>query len=345
MRILVTGAAGFIGFHLARRLLCDGHQVVGIDNLSPCSNVQLKRDRLARIGGGERTPGDFVFHENDICDHALLPRLMEASQPDCVIHLAAQPGARCSVTDPFAYQKTNLEGFLNVLECCRHASKKPRLVYASSSSVYGSNTTLPFSEDQVVDSPLSLYAATKKANEGMAHAYSHLYGLQTIGLRFFTAYGPWCRPDMAIYLFAEAMTQGRPLNVFNYGKMTRDFTYVDDIVEGVVGCVGGSMFGPREIFNIGNGKPENILDVIGLLALALGVKPELQLLPMQAGDMPATWADITRLRAKTGYEPKTALARGIPAFASWYTAYVLGMARKSGEARMSALAEDDSLGV
>lgn len=324
MKILVTGIAGFIGFHLARRLLSDGHQIVGIDNLNPYYRVQLKRDRLALIGGPMRSTGDYCFHETDICDLATLMRIVEEAQPDCVVHLAAQPGVRYSVTHPFAYQKANLEGFLNVLECCRHAAKRPRLVYASSSSVYGGNRTLPFSEDQVADQPLSLYAATKKANEGMAHAYSHLYGLQTVGLRFFTVYGPWYRPDMALYLFAEAMTQGRPLQVFNFGDLSRDFTYVDDIVEGIVGCLRADAFDRCELFNIGNDKPERITDVIDCLAMALGVKPKLHLLPMQDGDVPATWADISRLRAKTGYEPKTTIARGIPAFASWYKAYVLG---------------------
>lgn len=324
MRILVTGAAGFIGFHLVRRLLCEGRHVVGVDNLSPYYSVQLKRDRLALICGQAQAVGEFEFFEEDICDFAGLTRRVEASRPDCVVHLAAQPGVRYSLSHPFACQKANLEGFLNVLECCRHAAKRPRLVYASSSSVYGDSKRLPFSEDQVAGNPLSLYAATKKANEDMAHAYSHLYGLQTIGLRFFTVYGTWYRPDMALFLFAEAMTRGRTLSVFNDGKMSRDFTYVDDAVEGIVGCIGVNTQEQGEVFNVGNDKPEKIMDVIDLLALELGVKPKLQLLPMQAGDVPATWADIRRLRAKTGYEPKTSIAQGIPAFARWYKAYVSG---------------------
>lgn len=323
MRILVTGAAGFIGFHLTGRLLRDGHDVVGIDSMTPYYNVQLKRDRLNILVDAHGTSGRFVFREQDICEFAALKQVFDESQPECVVHLAAQPGVRHSVTNPFDCQKANLEGFLSVLECCRHALPKPRLVYASSSSVYGGNKDLPFSEDQSVDYPISLYAATKKANELMAHVYSQLYGLQTIGLRFFTVYGPWYRPDMALYLFAEAMTQERPVRVFNYGKMWRDFTFVDDVVEGAVRCVIGNRFDRCELFNIGNNKSERLMDMIDVLALELGVKPKLELLPMQDGDLPATWANVDRLKAKTGYEPKTAIGFGIPKFADWYKSYVL----------------------
>lgn len=322
MRIVVTGAAGFIGHHLAGRLLADGHEVTGLDNFNGYYSVQLKRDRHAATLAAYGASGRFRFYEGDICDRAALTRVFDECQPECVVHLAAQPGVRYSIQNPFAYQTCNLEGFLNVLECCRHASQKPRLVYASSSSVYGGNTTLPFSENQAVDHPVSLYAATKKANELMAHVYSHLYDIQTVGLRFFTVYGPWYRPDMAMFLFADAMTQGRPIQVFNYGEMRRDFTYIDDIVDGIVRCVKAGNFDKYEIFNIGNNRSERLTDMIGLLAAELGVTPQLEFVPMQDGDVPATWADISKLRDKTGYQPTTPITVGIPKFAAWYRAYV-----------------------
>ena len=324
MRILVTGSAGFIGFHLAGRLLRDGHDVAGLDNFNDYYSVRLKRDRHALLVSEFGATGRFSFHENDICERVALERVFSEFEPECVINLAAQAGVRYSLTHPFEYQKSNLEGFLSVLECCRHAPRKPRLIYASSSSVYGGNRELPFSEDQAVDHPVSLYAATKKANELMAHVYTHLYGIQTIGLRFFTVYGPWYRPDMAMYLFADAMTRGDPIKVFNRGEMSRDFTYVDDIVEGIVRCMTGVQFAPYEIFNIGNNRPERLLDMIGLLAKGLCVTPQLELLPMQAGDVPATWASIERLNAKTGYAPRTSLSEGIPKFVAWYRSYVQG---------------------
>ena len=323
MRIVLTGVAGFIGFHLAGNLLKDGHVVLGLDNVNPYYDVRLKRDRLAILVSEYGGAGLFVFSETDICDRENLQRIFAETKPECVVHLAAQPGVRYSITNPFAYQTANLDGFLNVLECCRHLPVTPRLVYASSSSVYGGNRELPFSEDQAVDHPVSLYAATKKANELMAHVYTHLYGIQTIGLRFFTVYGPWYRPDMAMYLFADAMTHGRPLQVFNHGEMRRDFTYVDDIVDGVVRCVTGGGFNPFEIFNIGNNRPERLLDVINMLATELAVTPELEFLPMQDGDVPATWANIDRLKSKTGYEPKTSINVGIPRFVDWYKCYVM----------------------
>lgn len=321
MRILITGTAGFIGFHLAGRLLRDGHEVVGLDNFNDYYSVRLKRDRHALLVGEHGASGLFRFYEQDICDRSGLARVFGESRPDCVINLAAQPGVRYSITNPYAYQTCNIEGFLNVLECCRHAPQKPRLVYASSSSVYGGNTVLPFSEDQSVDHPVSLYAATKKANELMAHVYTHLYGMQTIGLRFFTVYGPWYRPDMAMYLFADAMMKGRPIQVFNHGEMRRDFTYVDDIVDGIVRCVKTDTFSPYEIFNIGNNRSERLMDMIGLLATALEVTPQMEFLPMQDGDVPATWANIDKLRAKTGYEPTTPITVGIPKFAAWFREY------------------------
>ncbi len=324
MRVLVTGVAGFIGFHLASRLLREGHDVTGVDNLAPFYNVQLKRDRLSElVGYSDASGGRFVFHESDVCDLPAMNRFCEESQPECIVHLAAQPGVRYSVKYPFACQKANLDGFLTVLECGRSAAVKPRLIYASSSSVYGNNKTLPFSEAQAVDHPVSLYAATKKANELMAHVYSKLYDMQTIGLRFFTVYGPWYRPDMAIYLFADAITQGQPLHVFNGGEMRRDFTYVDDIVDGIMRCISGKNFDRYEIFNIGNNKAERLMDVINLLSAEFGITPKLEFCPMQDGDVSSTWANIDRLKARTGYEPTTSIQIGIPRFVAWYKSYVL----------------------
>ena len=318
MRILVTGSAGFIGFHLTRRLLAEGDQVAGLDNFSDYYRVQLKRDRHALL---EARPG-YRGREMDLCDLARLRQVFEEARPACVVNLAAQPGVRHSLVDPFVYQRANVEGFLNVLECCRHAQPQPRLIYASSSSVYGAGATLPFSEEQCAETPLSLYAATKKANELMAHSYSHVFGLQTIGLRFFTVYGPWGRPDMATWLFAEAMLAGRPIRVFNHGDMRRDFTYVDDIVSGVAACIRAENLPRYGIYNIGNHRSERLLDLIRIMARALGVSdPKLELLPMEAGDMPATYASVDRLRAAVGYEPTTPIEVGIPKFAKWYREY------------------------
>ncbi len=321
MRILVTGSAGFIGFHLTARLLKDGHEVAGLDNFNAYYDVRLKRERQTVLSAAFAGTGRFRFFENDICDLAALSRVFAACRPDCVVNLAAQPGMRDSLRNPFAYRSANLDGFLNVLECCRHAADKPRLLYASSSSVYGCDNFLPFSEEQAADHPVNLYAATKRANELMAHAYTRLYGFQTVGLRFFTVYGPWYRPDMAMYLFADAMVRGQPVRVFNRGEMRRDFTYIDDIVDGVARCVAAAGFAPYEIFNIGNSRPERLVDMIGLLADALGVAPVLEFLPMQAGDLPDTWASIDKLREKTGYSPTTPLAIGVPKFAAWFREY------------------------
>jgi UDP-glucuronate 4-epimerase len=317
MRTLITGTAGFIGFHLARRLLDDGHEVAGLDNFNDYYSVQLKRDRHAQLEGRRGYAG----HEMDLCDLPRLQKLFAEFQPQVVVNLAAQPGVRYSLVNPYAYQRSNLEGFLNVIECCRHMQPQPRLVYASSSSVYGASAKMPFSEDQPVDAPVSLYAATKKANELMAHSYSHLFGLQTIGLRFFTVYGPWGRPDMATWLFAEAMLRGEPIKVFNRGDMRRDFTYVDDIVTGVAACVRAPGLPRCEVYNIGNHRSERLLDMIRIMGSALGVEPKLELLPMQPGDVPATWASIDKLRAAVGYEPTTPIEVGIPKFVKWYREY------------------------
>ena len=317
MKIMITGSAGFIGFHAAKEFLRRGWDVAGVDNYCDYYDVKLKRDRSAIL----RQDARYSERELDICDLEGLRTAFAEESPDVVLNLAAQPGVRYSIDHPFVYQKTNLEGFLNVLECCRHAAKRPKLVFASSSSVYGGNKKMPFEESDQVDSPVSLYAATKKANELMAHTYSHLYGMQTIGLRFFTVYGAWYRPDMALSLFADAMLHGRPVKVFNRGDMRRDFTFVDDIVDGIVRVVECESLPAYDIYNIGNHRSERLMDVIETLAAALGVEPKLEMLPMQPGDVPATYASIDKLRAAVGYEPKTTIREGIPVFAEWYRAY------------------------
>ena len=317
MKIMITGSAGFIGFHAAKEFLRRGWDVAGVDNYCDYYDVQLKRDRSAIL----RQDARYSERELDICDLEGLRTAFAEESPDVVLNLAAQPGVRYSIDHPFVYQKTNLEGFLNVLECCRHAAKRPKLVFASSSSVYGGNKKMPFEESDPADSPVSLYAATKKANELMAHTYSHLYGMQTIGLRFFTVYGAWYRPDMALSLFADAMLHGRPLKVFNHGDMRRDFTFVDDIVDGIVRVVECESLPAYDIYNIGNHRSERLMDVIETLAAALGVEPKLEMLPMQPGDVLATYASIDKLRAAVGYEPKTTIREGIPVFAEWYRAY------------------------
>ena len=317
MEILITGYAGFIGFHASREFLRRGWKVVGIDNFCDYYNVNLKRDRAAML----ECQRGFSARELDICDLAGLQNVFAEESPDVVLNLAAQPGVRYSIDHPFVYEKTNLEGFLNVLECCRHAAKVPKLVFASSSSVYGGNKKMPFEESDQVDTPVSLYAATKKANELMAHTYSHLYKMQTIGLRFFTVYGAWYRPDMALSLFADAMLHDRPIKVFNNGDMLRDFTFVDDIVNGIVRVVEAGNLPLYDIFNIGNHKSEKLLDVITVLAESLGVKPKMEMLPMQPGDVYATYASIEKLNKAVGYEPTTTIKDGIPVFARWYREY------------------------
>jgi UDP-glucuronate 4-epimerase len=303
MKILVTGTAGFIGLHVAESLLADGHEVVGWDNFNDYYSVRLKRDRHARLEKHPRYAGV----EADLADRARLERAFAEHRFDAVCHLAAQAGVRYSLENPHAYVASNLVGFVNVLEACRHA-RTPRLVYASSSSVYGGNTKLPFSESDPVDRPVSLYAATKRADELLAHTYSHLFGLPTVGLRFFTVYGPWGRPDMAMWLF-------------NRGDMSRDFTYIDDVVAGVKASLFAEGLDRFEILNLGNHRPERLMDLIGLIAGELGVTPEMELRPMQPGDVPATYADIDRARARLGFEPRTPLAAGVPRFVRWYREY------------------------
>jgi len=316
VKILVTGAAGFIGMHVCEALLDAGHEVLGLDNFNDYYRVQLKRDRAARLAGRS----GFRMLEMDLTDRSGLTELFASTPFDGVCHLAAQAGVRYSIEHPHVYQHTNLEGFLNLLECCRHHGL-PRFVYASSSSVYGGNTKLPFSEDDRVDTPISLYAATKKANELMAHTYSHLYELPTVGLRFFTVYGPWGRPDMALWIFTERLTRGDSIPVFNHGKMQRDFTYIDDIVQGVLASLTVDGLDPYEILNLGNHKTEALMDMIGTLAGALGVEPQMEMLPMQPGDVPATYANIERARTKLGFEPTTPISMGIPKFVDWYREY------------------------
>lgn len=332
MKILLTGAAGFIGMATALRLLNRGDTVVGLDSLNDYYDVELKLSRLEFL-----TPhANFRFVRMDVADREGMEQLFAAEQFERVIHLAAQAGVRYSLQNPNAYIDSNVVGFMNVLEGCRHTAVQ-HLVYASSSSVYGGNTKMPFAEQDRVDHPVSIYAATKKANELMAHTYSHLYGLPTTGLRFFTVYGPWGRPDMAPFLFTKAILQGQPIKVFNYGNMQRDFTYIDDIVEGVVRVLdrppvtqgkgdadssnetAGSSI--HKIFNIGNQTPVQLLDFIGCLEQALGLKATKEMLPMQDGDVPATYADTDELKAWVGYAPATAIAQGVGRFVSWYRQY------------------------
>jgi UDP-glucuronate 4-epimerase len=315
MKILVTGAAGFIGMHTAERLLARGDQVIGIDNLNDYYDPRLKRDRLLRL---ERHAG-FRFEQVDIADAGALAALFAHEKPQRVVHLAAQAGVRYSLVNPQAYVQSNLVGFANVLEACRHGGIE-HLVYASSSSVYGGNTKLPFAETDPVDHPVSLYAATKKANELMAHTYRHLYGLRVTGLRFFTVYGPWGRPDMAAWGFTQAILEGRPIDVYNHGDMKRDFTYIDDIVEGVV-RVTDRVPGEAKVFNIGHSEPVPLLDFIATLERCLGRKAQMRMLPMQPGDVPATYADVDALAQWVGYRPVTSIDAGLERFVAWYRAW------------------------
>jgi len=310
VKVLVTGVAGFIGMHCAQRLTSRGDEVVGVDNLSPYYSVQLKRDRLKQLS--------IRFHELDIANSSALSSIFEKERPEKVLHLAAQPGVRYSLENPAAYVESNLVGFANLLECCRQ--RLPRhLVFASSSSVYGANSELPWSESQNVDHPVSLYAATKKSNELMAHAYSHLFGLHATALRYFTVYGPWGRPDMSPMLFANAILDEKPIQVFNQGDMQRDFTYVDDIVEGTLRVLDRPQ--PYAIYNIGNHQPVGLLDYIAALERALGKKARLDMKPMQPGDVKATYADTTALARAVGFAPSTPLAQGLQRFAAWFRQY------------------------
>ena len=332
MKILLTGAAGFIGMTTSLRLLARGDEVVGLDDLNDYYEVSLKEARLARL---TVHPG-FRFVKMDVADRAGIEALFAKEKFDRVIHLAAQAGVRYSLKNPHAYVDSNLVGFVNILEGCRHTQVE-HLVYASSSSVYGGNTKMPFSEHDSVDHPVSLYAASKKANELMAHTYSHLYGLPTTGLRFFTVYGPWGRPDMALFLFTKAILEGRPIDVFNFGNMQRDFTYIDDIVEGVIRVLDrvaepnpdyvpdeadpATSNVPYRVFNIGNHNPVPLLDFIGAVEDALGLKAEKRLLPMQDGDVPATYADTAALQAWVGFAPATSIQTGVRNFVAWYRNY------------------------
>lgn len=319
MNVLVTGCAGFIGMHVAARLLDSGHAVVGVDNFDPYYDVGLKEARVARLAD---RPG-FSIARLDLADADAVSALFRNGGVTAVVHLAAQPGVRYSLVNPGAYVRNNLVAFGHVLEGCRHAHVA-HLVYASSSSVYGANHALPFTEDQRVDHPVSLYAATKKANELMAHSYSHLYGLPTTGLRFFTVYGPWGRPDMSPMIFTRAILAGEPIQVFNGGRMRRDFTYVDDIVEGVVRVLErppAAAVAPYAIYNIGNNDAVELETFIATLERLLGKPAQRRYLPMQSGDVPATYASIERLHALTGFAPRTALTEGLARFVDWYKAY------------------------
>lgn len=320
MRVLVTGCAGFIGMHLARRFLDAGAEVTGVDNLNDYYDPQLKRDRLAQLASHPA----FTFHHLDLADGQAVKRLFDAAHFERVVHLAAQAGVRYSLTNPQAYISANLVAFSHVLEACR-AHRPAHLVYASSSSVYGSNQKLPFSVRDRTDTPVSLYAATKKSNELMAHCYSHLYGLPTTGLRFFTVYGPWGRPDMSVFLFTQAILAGKPIAVFNHGRMERDFTYIDDIVEGVVRVTHApppaDAGTPYRLYNIGNHQPVPLMDFIGTLERVLGRQAIKEFKPMQPGDVVSTYADVDDLRAAVGFAPDTPLETGLRRFAEWYRGY------------------------
>ena len=332
MRVLVTGAAGFIGSHLSQRLLARGDEVLGYDNLNAYYDPRLKQARLARL-----LPLDgFSFVQASLEDRAALEAAFDEFKPQRVVNLAAQAGVRYSLENPQAYIDSNIVGFLNILEACRHRGIE-HLVYASSSSVYGANRKLPFSVEDSVDHPVSMYAATKKANELMAHTYSHLFGLPTTGLRFFTVYGPWGRPDMALFLFTKKILAGEPIDVFNHGRHTRDFTYVDDIVEGVIRTLDrvpgpdpthdpmnptpATSSAPYRVYNIGNHQPVELLRYIEVLEDCLGRKAERNLLPLQPGDVPDTYADVDALRRDTDYSPSTSIETGVKRFVDWYTEF------------------------
>jgi len=335
MKVLVTGVGGFIGFHVTKYLLKRGDTVIGLDNLNNYYDVSLKEARLARLKDNERF-GRFEFVRLDLADRPGMEELFIHHKPESIVHLAAQAGVRYSLTNPHAYIDSNIVGFMNILEGCRHTNVQ-HLTYASSSSVYGANTSMPFSIHDNVDHPVSLYAASKKANELMAHTYSHLYNLPTTGLRFFTVYGPWGRPDMALFLFTKAILAGDPIDVFNHGKMQRDFTYIDDIAEGVVRVLDtipqanpdwsgmtpdpGTSKAPYRLYNIGNHSPVELLHFIEVLERTLGRTAEKRLLPMQPGDVPATCADVEDLMQDVGFRPEMTIEEGIPQFVEWYREY------------------------
>ncbi|HBQ7255741.1 TPA: NAD-dependent epimerase, partial [Klebsiella pneumoniae] len=331
MKFLVTGAAGFIGFHVSKRLLNDGHQVVGIDNINDYYDVKLKESRVEQL----ESPS-FTFYKLDLADRDGMAKLFETEQFERVIHLAAQAGVRYSLENPYAYADSNLTGYLNILEGCRH-NKVQHLLYASSSSVYGLNRKMPFSTDDSVDHPVSLYAATKKANELMAHTYSHLYSIPTTGLRFFTVYGPWGRPDMALFKFTKAMLEGKSIDVYNYGKMKRDFTYIDDIVEAIVRIQDvipqpdpewtveegspATSSAPYRVYNIGNSSPVELMDYINALEQALGLEAKKNMMPIQPGDVLNTSAETQALYKTIGFKPETPVQQGVKNFVDWYKEY------------------------
>ncbi len=335
-KVLITGAAGFIGFHLAERLLDSGYHVTGVDNLNPYYDVRLKEARLAILAPHE----NFEFHKIDLSDKKGLEKIFGNTSFDVAVNLAAQAGVRYSLTNPNAYVDSNIAGFVNILECCRHSHAHgviKHLVFASSSSVYGANTKMPFSVHDNVDHPVSLYAASKKSNELMAHTYSHLFQLPCTGLRFFTVYGPWGRPDMALFLFTKAIFAGKPIKVFNHGRMKRDFTYIDDIVEGVIRVMArlpesnpkwsgdapdpGSSYAPYKLYNIGNNNPVELMEFIAAIEKALGKKAKKEFLDLQPGDVPATYADIDDLIKDVGFKPETPIETGIERFIAWYKDY------------------------
>lgn len=331
-KILLTGVAGFIGYHVGRRILTENPniRIIGIDNLNPYYAVELKQARLRELQALPQAGNteNFQFLQIDLADGAAVANLFEQEKFDGVIHLAAQAGVRYSLQNPGAYIDSNITGFMSILEGCRHHPVR-HLVYASSSSVYGRNQKLPFSTDDRVDHPVSLYAATKKSNEMMAECYAHLYKIPTTGLRFFTVYGPWGRPDLSYYKFTEAIYAGRPIDVYNFGDMRRDFTYIDDIVDGVIGVLPhipdaqGGLSAPHIIYNIGNHHPEKLLDMIDILEDIIGIKATRNLMPMQPGDVYATYADITPLQKLIGFAPKTRLKDGLAEFVKWYQAIIL----------------------
>ncbi|AWH75128.1 NAD-dependent epimerase [Dokdonia sp. Dokd-P16] len=332
MKILVTGAAGFIGYHLCKRLLSEGHTVVGLDNINDYYDPQLKFDRLKELGvvkeqaekwntlSTSSLEDNFSFIRLNLQDRVEVPKLFKSNSFNQVCNLAAQAGVRYSIENPEVYVDTNIVGFLNILECCRDY-KVSKLVYASSSSVYGNSKEVPFTEKQSVDEPISIYAATKKSNELMAHTYSHLFNIETVGLRFFTVYGPWGRPDMAMFLFTDAILNKKPIKVFNEGNLSRDFTFISDIIDGVMAVISGSSKSKNEIYNIGNSKPVKLLDFISALEDEIGVTAIKEMMPMQDGDVHRTWADVSSLQKDFGYEPSVAVAEGIAAFVTWFKSY------------------------
>jgi UDP-glucuronate 4-epimerase len=328
--ILVTGAAGFIGFHLSQRLLKEGFKVTGLDNLNDYYDVTLKHGRLEQLGIHRREDGetssdhDFTFRKGELSDRVFMDELFKKGNFDVVVNLAAQAGVRYSLENPHAYIESNIDGFLNILEGCRH-NKVEHLVYASSSSVYGSNKEMPFKTSDRVDNPVSLYAATKKSNELMAHTYSHLYGIPATGLRFFTVYGPWGRPDMALFIFTKAIVEDKPIQVFNHGEMQRDFTYIDDIVESITRLIpktpSGGNGAPHNLFNIGHNSPVKLMDFISEIEKNLGKEAEKKMMPIQPGDVPATWADVSDLFDMIDYKPRVGIEEGVRKFVEWYRSY------------------------